>query len=81
MKSKRKFTGAFKSKVAFEAIRERETLSALSSKHELSVQQISKWEQEFLEKSELIFTLEKAEKEIQKLRVRLSEICMLRMIF
>jgi transposase-like protein len=72
MKSRRKFTASFKSKVALEAIRERDTLSALGSKYELSQEQISKWKREFLEKSELVFTLEqpdkKAEKEIQKLK-------------
>ena len=72
MKSRRKFTSAFKAKVAIEAIRERETLSAISSKYEMSQEQISKWKREFLEKSELVFTLEhpdhKVEKEIQKLK-------------
>ena len=72
MKSRRKFTSAFKAKVAIEAIRERESLSALSSKYELTQEQISKWKREFLDKSELIFTLEqpdrKSEKEIQRLK-------------
>jgi Transposase. len=74
MKSKRRFTGAFKAKVALEAIRDREPLSALSSKYELSVSQISKWKQEFLEKSELIFTLEKPEKKVEKEIQKLKEI-------
>jgi transposase-like protein len=72
MKSRRKFTSAFKAKVALEAIRERESLSALSSKYELTQEQISKWKCEFLEKSDLIFTLEhpdrKADKEIKRLK-------------
>jgi len=72
MKSKRKFTAAYKAKVALEAIRERESMSSLSSKYELTQEQISKWKREFLEKSELVFTLEqpelKAEKENQKLK-------------
>jgi len=72
MKSRRKFTSAFKAKVAIEAIRERESLSALSSKYELTQEQLSKWKREFLDKSELIFTLEqpdrKSEKEIQRLK-------------
>jgi transposase-like protein len=72
MKSRRKFTAAFKARVAVEAIRERESLSALSSKYELSQEQISKWKREFLEKSELVFTLEppdkKSDKEIRKLK-------------
>jgi len=72
MKSRRKFTSAFKAKVVLEALRERESLSSLSSKYELSQDQISKWKREFLEKSELVFTLEhpakSAAKEIQKLK-------------
>ena len=72
MKSRRKFTAAFKAKVALEAIRERDSLSTLSSKYELSQDQISKWKREFLEKSELVFDLEppdrRAEKENQKLK-------------
>ena len=58
--------------MAIEAIRERESLSALSSKYELTQEQLSKWKREFLDKSELIFTLEqpdrKSEKEIQRLK-------------
>jgi len=72
MKSRRKFTAAFKAKVVLEALRERETLSVLCSKYELSQEQVSKWKREFLDKSELVFTLEqpdrKAEKEIQRLK-------------
>ena len=74
MKSKRRITAAFKSKVALEAIRERESVSALSSKYELTASQNSKWKQEFLEKSELIFTLEKAEKKAEKEIQKLKEI-------
>ena len=40
MKNRRKFTAAFKAKVALEAIRERESLSALSSRYELKQEQI-----------------------------------------
>ena len=72
MKNRRKFTAAYKAKVALEAIRERESMSSLSSKYELTQEQISKWKREFLDKSELVFTLEqpelKAEKENQKLK-------------
>jgi transposase-like protein len=71
MKSRRKFTGSFKAKVALEAIRENSTLSELSEKYQLEVSQISKWKKEFLEKSALVFDLETpkktAEKETQKL--------------
>ena len=44
--------------MALKAIRERKSLSTLSSKYELSQEQISKWKREFLDKSELIFTIE-----------------------
>jgi transposase-like protein len=74
MKSRRKFTAAFKAKVALEAIRERESLSTLSSKYELSQEQISKWEREFLEKSELVFTLEHPDRKVEKEHQRLKEI-------
>ena len=72
MKSRRKFTAAFKAKVALEAIKERESIRSLSSKYELTPEQISKWKHEFLSKSELIFTLEhpeeKSDKEIRRLK-------------
>jgi transposase-like protein len=72
MKSRRKFTGAFKAKVALEAIREHGPLCALNSRYEPGAGQISKWKHEFLEKPELVFSLEppdgKAEKEIRELK-------------
>jgi transposase-like protein len=72
MKSRRKFTAVFKAKVALEAIKERESIKSLSSKYELTSEQISKWKREFLEKSALVFTLEhpedKSDKEIRRLK-------------
>lgn len=56
MKQKRrKFSGAFKAKVAIEALKERETLAELSKRFEVHPNMISKWKQEFLEKSAEIF--------------------------
>jgi len=56
MKQKRrKFSGAFKAKVAIEALKERETLAELSERFEVHPNMISKWKQEFLEKSAEIF--------------------------
>jgi len=56
MKQKRrKFTGAFKAKVAIEALKERETLAELSKRFEVHPNMISKWKQEFLEKSAEVF--------------------------
>ena len=56
MKQKRrKFSGAFKAKVAIAALKERETLAELSKRFELHPTMISKWKQEFLEHSAEVF--------------------------
>jgi len=54
-KSRRKFSGAFKAKVALEALRERETLSELSKRYEVHPNIISKWKREFLDKAPEVF--------------------------
>jgi transposase len=66
MKSKRKFTSAFNTKVAIEALKEQSGLSELSSCYELEVSQISKWKKEFLEKSSMVFELETPKKTTEK---------------
>lgn len=56
MKTKRrKFSAAFKAKVAIEALKERETLAELSKKFDLHATVISKWKQEFLDRSTEVF--------------------------
>jgi transposase len=54
-KSRRKFTGAFKAMVAIEALKERETLAELSKRFEVHPTIISKWKQEFIERSAVVF--------------------------
>ena len=54
-KKRRKFSGAFKAKVAIEALKERETLAEISKRFEVHPNMISKWKQEFLEKSAEVF--------------------------
>jgi transposase len=52
MKAKRrKFTAAFKAQVVIEALKERLTLAEISKKFEVHPNMISKWKQEFLERS------------------------------
>jgi len=56
MKAKRrKFTAAFKAQVAIEALKERETMAELSKRFEVHPNMISKWKQEFLDRSAEIF--------------------------
>ena len=47
-KTRRKFTPAFKARVAFEAAKEQLTLAELSKKYEVSAVMISRWKKEFL---------------------------------
>ena len=60
MKGKRrKFSAAFKAKVALEALKERESLAELSKRFEVHPNMISKWKQEFVENSAAVFEKEK----------------------
>jgi transposase-like protein len=52
---KRKFSSAFKAQVAIEALKERETLSDVSKRFEVHPTIISKWKQEFLANSSVVF--------------------------
>ena len=74
MKNRRKFTASFKAKVALEAIKERDSIRSLSSRYELTPEQISKWKREVLEKLELVFGLERPEEKSEKEIRRLKEI-------
>ena len=61
-RSRRKFTAAFKAKVAIEALKEQHTLAELAQKFELHPNQISQWKQEFIASSEQIFESGKGKK-------------------
>ena len=52
---RRKFTSKFKTKVVLESLKERQSISELAQKYELSPAQISSWKKEFLSNSEVIF--------------------------
>ena len=65
-KKRRKFTSAFKARVAIEALKERETLAELSKRFEVHPNMISKWKQEFLEKSAEVFEKKGKEQEQEK---------------
>jgi transposase len=79
MKSKRqKHSGAFKAKVAIEAIQERETLSELSKRYGIHPNMITRWKKEFLERAPQLFdkTLpaDKEEKDLEKLYAKIGQL-------
>ena len=53
--TRRKFTSKFKTKVALEAIKEKDTLPDLAQKYEIHPQQITNWKREFLDGVENVF--------------------------
>jgi transposase len=76
MKNKRrKFSAAFKAKVAVEAIKEQLTLSELAQKYELHPNQIALWKKEFLENAESVFERDKKQaEELDKLKNKQEEL-------
>ena len=72
MKAKRrKFTAGFKAQVSIEALKERESLAELAKRFEVHPNMISKWKQEFIERSSEIFETEPPEKDFEAEREKL----------
>ena len=70
-RTRRKYDSSFKAKVAIEAIRERETLSELAAKYEVSPVMISRWKKEFIDNSAAAFEMpKKDEKAMEKQKDR-----------
>jgi transposase len=78
MKQKRrKFSGAFKAKVAIEALKERDSLAELSKRYEVHPTVISKWKMEFLEKSAGVFDKKSDEEsgvDVEKLYAKIGHL-------
>lgn len=53
---RRKFTPEFKSKVAIEALRERETLEVICKKYDLHPSQVHQWKKDLLSNSSQLFS-------------------------
>ena len=66
-RTRRKFSSAFKAKVAIEALKERYTLSELAERFELHPNQISQWKQEFLNQSSTVFDNPKVNSEDEQM--------------
>lgn len=54
-KERRNLTGAFKAKVALEALQEKKTIAQLAAEYEVHANQISAWKRQLLENSSSIF--------------------------
>ena len=55
MRTRRRFSGEFKAKVALEAIQGHQTVAELATKHELHPTQIAAWKREAIEKLAKVF--------------------------
>lgn len=76
-KTRRKFSAAFKAKVAIEALKEQKTLAQLAKQFELHPNQISQWKQELQSNSEQIFSIKlsaKRKKEKEEERIPTKEL-------
>ena len=76
-KTRRKFTSAFKARVAIEALKERETLAELSKRFEVHPTVISKWKQDFIERSVSVFEVKSEDEQgvdIEKLYAKIGQL-------
>jgi transposase-like protein len=78
-RTRRKFSPAFKAKVAVEAIKNQHTLAELSKKYEVSSVVISKWKGEFLENMSTVFDKGHSKKteeepELEQLYAKIGEL-------
>lgn len=74
-KSRRRFSRAFKAKVALEALTERKTLSELAAKYALHPNQISAWKRQAKESLPEVFgsSLNRQQREQEELNAKLYE--------
>lgn len=87
MANRRKFSSAFKAKVAIAALKEKETLAELSHRFEVSQEMISRWKGEFIRLSAGVFdkkpsaTDDSPSPEVKALRAKVGELTMERDFF
>jgi transposase len=54
-RTRRKFTGDFKAKVALEAIKAQETINQIAARHEVHPHQVTQWKQQLLRQAPATF--------------------------
>ena len=54
-RTRRKFSGAFKAKVALEAIKAQETINQIATRHEVHPHQVTQWKQQLLRQAPVAF--------------------------
>jgi transposase len=63
MRTRRRFSGEFKAKVALEAIQGHQTVAELATKYEIHPTQIAAWKREAVEKLVQVFDAKRLERE------------------
>ena len=54
-RTRRKFTGEFKAKVALEAIKGQETINQIATRHEVHPHQVTQWKQQLVRQAPVAF--------------------------
>ena len=54
-RTRRKFTGEFKAKVAVEALKAQETINQIAARHELHPHQVAQWKKQLQQEAPLVF--------------------------
>jgi transposase-like protein len=65
LKNRREFSAEFKARVCLELVRGDKTLSQMSAQHEIKETVLSRWKQEFIERSATVFIGTKSEQDIR----------------
>jgi len=79
MKTRRRFSGEFKTKVALEAIQGHWSISEIAAKHQLHPNRITQWKRQAIEKLARVFddkapdTRANREAEVTKLHAKISQ--------
>ncbi len=79
--TRRRFGASFKAQVAIEALKVRETLAELSVRFGVAQEMISRWKNEFIKQSSVVFDKKSAQSdepsdEVKRLRAKVGELTM-----